>query len=733
MQQKELYQRLQALEQQKQNIENEIYHLKQSIEKLSPFTKTQKVQLFKSLFVTRDDVYATHWVSKDGSKKGYAPATYTFRGNDYIPINDEIIQRHLEGKIRLGSYAIVSQVMSKFLVIDLDKASFIEDSRAIYKICQELKLNPLIEISKSGNGIHIWFFFDTLVRASDARRLGDILITKAMNIASGIDMNSYDRLFPTQDFVAPDALGNLVALPLHFGSRQENKTVFIDIQTLQPFDEQWQILQNIQKITAKQLSTLITNHIISNPNRDETLMPWEIKEVKPTLFPKRVKATLFDALHIEKLELSKALLSKLQRFSSFYNPEFYIRQNLRKSTYNIPRVISLYEQNERYVILPRGLTKKVKSYFRANGVEFIIEDRRITNKIKKPNFSLMLKDEQKEAFSAIMKNNYALLIAPPGFGKTAVASAIIAKRAINTLILIHKTTLLEQWAERLSEYFSVDIKTVGMLGKGKKRITSNIDIATLQSLKNRPEMIENYTQIIVDEVHHIPAVSFEIPLKRFRGKYIVGLSATPKRKDGMHPIMFMLCGEIAYELKAKKRPIHQLKTVNTSFDTFQDSFAEILNEIMEDEDRNKLIVEEILKLKDRNILVLSERIEHLNMLYHYLDAKKINSLLLHGGLSHKVQKKALKDAPNHSIILSTSSYVGEGIDFPHLDTIVFTMPISYVGRIVQYLGRVGRRGQKCLAIDFVDENVAMLKSSLGKRLKGYKEMGYQVKDENRLF
>jgi superfamily II DNA or RNA helicase len=452
-------------------------------------------------------------------------------------------------------------------------------------------------------------------------------------------------------------------------------------------------------------------------------MPWEIKEVKEILFPKKLKATLFEALHIEKLELSKELITKLQRFASFSNPEFYIRQNLRKSTYNTPRVISLYQQNERYIILPRGLTKKIKSYFRTNGVEFVIEDKRISKKIKKPNFSLTLRTEQEKALLAIMKNNYALLIAPPGFGKTAVASAIIAKRGVNTLILLHKTTLLEQWAERLSEYFNVDIKTIGMLGKGKKRITSNIDIATIQSLRNRPEMIENYTQIIVDEVHHIPAVTFEVPLKRFRGKYIIGLSATPKRKDGMHPIMFMLCGEIAHEVKAKKRQIHQLQTVNTTFDTFQNSFAEILNEIMEDEDRNRLIIEEITKLKDRNVLVLSERIEHLNMLYHHLDAKKINALLLHGGLSQKVQKEALKDAVNHSIILSTSSYVGEGLDFPHLDAIVFTMPISYVGRMVQYLGRVGRRGQECLAIDFVDGNVATLKGSFTKRVRGYKEMG----------
>ncbi|HHS93474.1 MAG TPA: DEAD/DEAH box helicase, partial [Campylobacterales bacterium] len=434
---------------------------------------------------------------------------------------------------------------------------------------------------------------------------------------------------------------------------------------------------------------------------------------------------LFDAFYIEKLELSKPLITTLQRLASFTNPEFYIRQNLRKSTYNTPRIITLYESNERYIILPRALVSKVKVLFEEHQAKLVIEDKRITKTIDRSKFSLTLREEQQKAFQKILKQSYALLIAPPGFGKTAVASAIIAKRSVNTLILVHKTTLLEQWIERLSDYFGMDSKAIGQLGKGKKRLTSTIDIATLQSLKNRPELIEEYSQIIVDEVHHIPAVSFEIPLKRFRGKYIVGLSATPKRKDGMHPIMFMQCGEIVYEVKQQPKSVHTLQTVKTSFETFQDEFSLILNELVEDFDRNALIVQEIEKVQGRNILVLSDRIEHLNILYHLLESKKINSTLLHGGLTSKMQKEALTESQSANIILSTSSYIGEGMDFSHLDTIVLTMPISFSGRMVQYLGRIGRRGQQCLAIDFVDEEVLMLKSSFGKRAKGYKQMGYR--------
>ena len=721
----DLYNKLNHLESQKQNIENEILQTKKLIEQLSPYTKSQKIALFKSLFIGREDVFATYWVNKEGTKKGYSPAAYTFRGSDYIPVSDDIIQRHLEGKIRLGTYAVVNQTMAKFLVIDLDKQSFIDDARAINKICNELHLKPLFEISKSGNGIHIWFFFETLMRASDARKLGDILITKAMDISDGIDMASYDRMFPNQDFVAPDALGNLVAIPLHFGSRTENRTVFIDIDTMKSYDDQWDILKTAKKLSSYELNIIIRENIISNGIDEESLMPWEIKRKAPLKFPKTTKAVLFDALYVEKLELSKSLLHTLQRLASFANPEFFIKQNLRFSTFNTPRVITLYDMNERYIILPRGLTAKITDLFKKYNATLLIADKRILKKIDKQNFNLELRDEQKTAFNKIIKQDYSLLIAPPGFGKTAIASAIIAKRRVNTLILIHKTTLLDQWAERLSEYFEMDVKELGKLGKGKKKLTSKVDIATLQSLKNRPELIEEYSQIIIDEVHHIPAVSFKVPLKRFKGKYVVGLSATPKRKDGMHPIMFMQCGEIAYEEKQQVEKTHELVTIKTEFEALQDNFALILNELVEDFGRNNLIIAEIEKIKDRNVLVLSDRIEHLNILYHLLKAKNIASVLLHGGMPVKVQKQALEESQTANVILSTSSYIGEGIDFSHLDTIVLTMPVSFSGRIVQYLGRIGRRGQKCLAIDFVDELTPMLRSSFTKRSKGYKQMGYR--------
>jgi superfamily II DNA or RNA helicase len=360
-------------------------------------------------------------------------------------------------------------------------------------------------------------------------------------------------------------------------------------------------------------------------------MPWEIKQEK-LLLPKSIHMILHHAIYIEKEMLSKTLLNLLKRMASFYNPEFFMRQRQRLSTFNTPRVISPYDINERYNVLPRGLYGKLKLFFKKHNVHVSVEDKRLRVKVPKQNMFLTLRDEQEKAKNEILKNDYALLIAPPGFGKTAVAASIISERRVDTLILVHKTVLLEQWSKRLSEYYKIDIKSIGILGKGKKKLNGELDVATLQSLKNRSELIENYSQIIIDEAHHMPAVSFEIPLKRFKGKYVLGLSATPKRKDGMEAIMYLQCGDIVHESVRKNTIKHTLKTIATQYDTFLDHFTMMLGEITEDEIRNRQIIDEILKQSDRKILVLSERIEHLNILWHMLEVKGVAEVLLYGGL-----------------------------------------------------------------------------------------------------
>jgi len=345
-----------SLEKQRTDLDIEISSIRSQIERLSPFSKLDKIKLFKSLFIGNDQAYAKHWISKDGTKKGYAPVTGTFRGKDYIKVTDNAIQRHLEGKDRIGSYAVKNQTMCSFLVIDLDKQSFTADARAINTVANSLGVSAYFELSKSGNGVHIWFFFTQDVLAKDARVLGDLLITQAMDLADGIDMKSYDRLFPNQDFVPPDALGNLIALPLHFGSRSENRTVFINIENMNHYPNQWDLLQKIIKITPQKLQTTIASY--TSQIQESPLMPWEIKK-EILVLPKSLNIVLHNAVYIEKLNLSNSFLNLLKRMTSFYNPTFFIRQRQRLSIYNIPRVVSSYDLNERYIILPRGLYFKL--------------------------------------------------------------------------------------------------------------------------------------------------------------------------------------------------------------------------------------------------------------------------------------------------------------------------------------------------------------------------------------
>ena len=458
----ELYKQLASLERQKAEIEKQIALLKKEIQKHSVLSKADKIALFRRLFIGNEQVFARYWVSKDGLKKGYSPVTKTFGGSDYIPVSDYVIEQHLKGKIRIGTYAVKNLTMCSFLVIDLDKSSFVTDARAIKNVCKELEVYPYFELSKSGEGIHVWFFFLQDVKAKDARLLGDLILSRAMDIGDGIDMRSYDRLFPNQDFVAPDALGSLIALPLHYESRKEGKTVFIDIDTMQPFKDQWELLQNVVKISVQKLQNIIADYVKSTEN--SSLMPWEVKQEK-LLFPKSLKIVLYDAVYIEKLQLSKSFLNLLKRMASFYNPEFFMRQKQRLSTYNIPRVVSAFDINERYIILPRGLYRKLTQFCKENRVHVSTKDKRLLDEIDSLKFNLKLRKEQSLMLDEILNNDYSLLVAPPGFGKTAVAAAVIAKRLVKTLVLVHKTALLEQWAQRLSDYFKIDIASIGILGK----------------------------------------------------------------------------------------------------------------------------------------------------------------------------------------------------------------------------------------------------------------------------
>ncbi len=398
---------------------------------------------------------------------------------------------------------------------------------------------------------------------------------------------------------------------------------------------------------------------------------------------------------------------------------------LRKPLYNTPRVINGFDEDDRYLMMPRGTLNTVLDFFNQNQVQFNIEDKRFLSKVETKKVAFKLRPEQDIAIKEICKSDFSICVAPPGFGKTLIGAKMFEVRACSTLIVVNKNMLLTQWIQRFVDYFGYSKKDIGMLGKSKNSLNGQIDVATMQSLKNQPEIIKNYSFVIVDECHHIPAVTFEQIIKNFAGKYILGLSATPNRKDALEPILFYQLGEISYEYKKKRTHNNKLQVIRTDFKSDSSNYSTLINELCVDEKRNNLILNSIIQNINRKILVLTDRIEHINVLESMLNDENIDFVAIHGSMNKKEQVEKMRLVNEKSLVLATTSYFGEGIDFPHLNTIIFATPISYYGRLVQYLGRVGRGNQECLAIDFLDSQNAMLNSSYKKRLEGYKQMHYK--------
>lgn len=703
-----LEKRLEELYIQKTKIEEEIAFLtnqikeKATLNQKKSFSKNEKIELFKSLFVARFDIYAKKWVSRDGSKQGFFPVTKTFQGEDYTPLTNYEIEEHLRGNLFLASYCINQKNMSKFVVFEIAD----EDKFKLQIALNSLNIKAYYELS-SYNSLFVWVFFEEEISSKIAFNFALYLLKKA-NISA--------KTYPNKEFATKENLGNCIELPLHLKHRDKNRTVFIDMNTNKIYEDQWSVLANVSKVSKQTIF-----NFADVPNSINVQ-----KDLKKIEFPlEKIEIILEDYIYIPTLNLSKSLISKLKSFATFENPQIKVLLSLRKPLFNTPKYIRSFEENEKFLMLPRGLKETLIDFFNVNAVSYSFVDKRVLNKIQTKTVTFNLRPEQNEAIKEIKKSDYSICVAPPGFGKTLLGAKIFEIRACTTLIVVNKNMLLNQWIERFVDYFGYNKKDIGYLGKGFNKLNGQIDVATMQSLKNDPKIIENYSFVIVDECHHIPALTFEQIIKSFKGKYILGLSATPNRKDELQPILFQQLGEISYEYKKKKTHTNKLQIIRTQFVSNADNYATIINELCIDEDRNNLIVDIIKKNIDRKILLLTDRIEHINVLENLLQRENIDYISVHGSLNKKEQVENMNLVKTKSLILATTSYFGEGIDFPHLNTILFATPISYYGRLIQYLGRIGRGNQECLAIDFLDSKNAMLNSAYKKRLEGYKQMHYR--------
>lgn len=754
------------------------------------FTLQEKVALFQSLFQGRDDVFAKRWYSTTTQKSGYQPVCTREWNREFCdkrkykcadcpnrqfaPLAYNDFFNHLAGKDAwgrdvIGLYPIRKDNTCSFLCTDFDDKScehgYKNDVLAFVNVCKTWNVPCYIERSRSGNGAHVWIFFDTPVTAFKARKLGNAILTEAMSCDAHLSFKSYDRFFPNQDTLPEGGLGNLVALPLQGMARRKGNSVFVD-EDFNAYADQWEMLSQIHKLSEVELDLLLQLHAV--PTLGELSKtceekPWETPHMDAAQsedYPKQIVLTRANMLYVPLASLSAKCVNIFKHIAAFRNPEFYEKQGMRLSTYNIPRIISCSEMTDDYLALPRGCEDAVCGILTQHGVKVVISDKTNHGHNINVTFRGYLREEQQNAMEAFAGHNIGTLSATTAFGKTVFAIGMLARRKVNTLILVHNKALLEQWKERLETFLKIDetieepaakrgrkknSSVIGCLYAGKNTLHGIIDIALIQSCLSDGEakpFVKDYGMVIVDECHHVSSVSFEQVLRQVTSTYIYGLTATPIRKDGHQPIIFMQCGKIRFTADAKSQMENQTfkRLLIPRFTSFRNitsdnkTYIQITQDLSEDKVRNEFVAEDIKDAikEGRTPLVLTTRIAHVRVLAQMLFPFVDHVIQLVGADSAKEKRLALQNLQSISaseslVIVATGKYVGEGFDYPRLDTLFLTMPIAWKGNVEQYAGRLHReyagKNEVCI-YDYVDVHVPLCDSMYRKRLKGYLRAGY---------
>ena len=718
---------------------------------------------------------------------------------EFVPVTDRAIGRHLfgaempdehilartsSGAFRppgyakrdfvMGVYPLLEDETCWFLAADFDKKHWPADIAAFRQACLRSGVLVAFERSRSGNGAHAWLFFAEPIPAALARRLGCLLLTEAIDLSPEIGLGSYDRLFPSQDIMPDGGFGNLIALPLQLRASTSGNSLFID-EGLTPIADQWSYLSSLfsQRITRATIEGLVEEAVrkgnvlgIRLPVVDDTEdedEPWRALPSRRSRsadralrgpFPPRIPLVLANTIYIDKALLTPALQSRLIRLASFQNPEFYKAQAMRLSTFGKPRIISCAEDYLRHIALPRGCLDDTIEFLTSLGIEAPLDDNRISGAPGSPpihfHFMGVLRPEQEQAVAALLAHDNGILAAATAFGKTVVAARMIAARAVPTLVLVHRRQLLDQWAAQLKEFLGLAPGDIGFIGSGKRKPSGRVDIALIQSLCRKgvvDDIVQDYGHLVIDECHHIPAVSFEQIARRFGGRYVLGLSATVTRKDGHHPIIFMQCGPARFRVGAKQgaeaHPFsHKVIVRPTNFDLPRTTpekltIQEIYDLLINDEARNDLIFEDVVQAithERRSPVLITERRAHLEMFAERFRPRVRNVVVFKGGMRQKQREqlrerlKAIGDDEDR-LLVATGRYLGEGFDDARLDTLFLTLPISWKGTLAQYAGRLHRlhyNKREVRIYDYADLRVAMLERMFKRRLGGYKGLGYKA-------
>ncbi|HGJ3845844.1 TPA: DEAD/DEAH box helicase family protein [Streptococcus pneumoniae] len=708
----------------------------------SHLTTQEKLQLFTSVFAGRYDVYAKNFINEQGKIQYFPSYDYGWKQlppekRSFQTLTNSVLKSHFRGEAAIGIFPMHLDDSCYFLVLDLDEGDWKEAGLTIRRIARERQMEAHLEISRSGYGLHIWFFFEEAILSRKARLFGKKLLELAMQESMQLSFDSFDGMFPNQDVLPKGGFDNVISLPFQGEAYHQGRTVFVDEQ-FQPYEDQWRYLQEIQRVSTAKVALLIQ------------------EELGKQELDKGLKIVLSNMIQLEKSSVTPKTLFFLKNMASFSNPEFYLKQAMRQPTYQIPERMYLFGESDHYLWLPRGLLYPLQDKFK----QVVVEDRRKVQRSIRVAFKGELTFEQELALSDMTSKENGLLHAETGFGKTVLGAALISERKTKTIILVHNKQLLDQWLDRLNCFLTFEeeeairytasgrekvIGYVGQYGGTKKWLSKLVDVVMIQSLfklENSQNLLDEYEMMIVDECHHVSALMFEKVVAQFRGKYLYGLTATPERKNGHEPIVFQRIGEILHTADKRETDFkRQLQLRFTSFahleieKTKASNFIQLSDWIATDSARNQLILKDILAqvAEGRNILVLVNRIQQIDVFEKLLKEKEVDDCYIISGKT-KVRERTslletLEQLDKGFVLLSTGKYIGEGFDLPQLDTLILAAPFSWKNNLIQYAGRIHRNYKdKSLVriFDYVDIHVPYLEKMFQKRQVAYRKMDYRA-------
>lgn len=722
---------------------------------------SQKLALYADRFQSRRDVYAIFWENARRGTHGWTPAVAGgwHRGIDrsrarYLPLTPEVLVEHLApAPLFIGLYPMFADNTCRFLVADFDGATAMLDALAFAKAGRAEGVPTAVELSKSGRGAHVWVFFADAIPATTARAVGTVLLHEAMLLRGTMDLASYDRLFPNQDVLPEGGFGNLIAAPLEGVRRPQGLTVFLDLATLEPHLDQWEFLSTLDRLSPSEASKLARRARRALVGSEVTHLSRSVAtKVQPQL-PAVVHGDLAAGLSVSLDQLPPAALATFKHAASMSNPKFYELQRLRKSTWDTPRFLRGYDITvDERLVLPRGLRHSIARIVGASGSQLTITDGRNPGVEINVAFDGALDDRQSAAVSAMLAHDDGVLVAPPGSGKTVMACAIIAERAVSTVVLLDRKVLAEQWRERIRDFLGIK---PGQLGGGRTKLSNVVDLVMLPTLARRDavaKVTEGYGQVIVDECHHLGAAAYEHSVKAIGAQFWLGLTATPIRRDGLQDLVTWQLGPVRHVVDPTREAtlldlrdvpeagdrllyVHETDLPDEAIDKLAPSvIAEAHRALVADDSRNAQIVADVVGAlaRGRNCLVLTRRVAHLKELADRLTRLGHQPVLLNGGMSVTDRRAAVDRLGDTRIgegilVIGTTPFVGEGFDAPALDTLFLAAPVAFDGLLVQCVGRVVRAapGKTLVEVhDYHDGRVPLLAGSLRRRMPGYRALGF---------